>query len=161
MMYRDSSFRMRMSNGNLLVQRRVLIFLCVVLLIAAAVFGVMALRSSRYRAQSNEQILQRTISAVSSAIDEVARMDSIVTSNTPARLSRVRQYVYSAEQFNILSIALNGEGGRLASADAFVTLYADLDHLESVIQASKTSTQDGRTALQAHLAMLRQELTGQ
>lgn len=151
-----------MTNGNLRLQRRVLCILCVLLLAAVAVLSVIAIRSMAYRRQANAQLTQRMISAVASAIDEVNRMDSIVTSNTPSRLSRVRQYVYHMEQLNSMSMTLGGgERGRMAPSDAFTALYADLDSLDSVIQAAKTSTQDGRTALLAHLVMLQNYLTGQ
>ncbi len=162
MMYRDTSFKVHMNNGNLRLQRRVLAILCVLLLAAAIVLGTIAVRASAYRRQANAQMVQRMISATASAIDEVNRMNSIVTSNTPSRLSRVRQYVYHMEQLNNLSITLaGGESGRLAPSDAFTALFADLDSLDSIIQASKSSTQDGRTALLAHLVMLQNYLTGQ
>lgn len=160
-MYRDPSYRFHTGSASLLLQRRVLLILCVLLLIAVAVTSVVAIRSNVYRRQSETQLKQRMISAAASAIDEVNRMNSIVTSNTPARLARVRQYVYLMEQLNSLSMALNGgESGRLAEADAFQALFADLDALDSTIQAAKSSTQDGRTTLLAHLVMLQNALTG-
>lgn len=160
MMYRDSSYRWY--GGNWRLQRRVLSILCAVLLVAAVALTVIAIRNSAYRSQSETQLRQRMLNAAAAAIDEVNRMNSIVTSTTPARLAKVRQYVYLTEQLNSLSMALNGgERGRLARADAFTALYADLDGLDSTIQAAKSSTQDGRTTLLAHLVMLQNDLTGQ
>ena len=163
MMYRDSSFgRWHAGSGSWRLQRRVLAVVCAVLAVAVAVLAVSAVRSSAYKNQSEAQLQQRMISAAAAAIDEVNRMDSIVTSNTPARLARVRQYVYHMEQLNALSMALNGgEAGRRAPADAFPALYADLDSLDATIQAAKSSTQDGRTPLLAHLVLLQNHLTGQ
>lgn len=163
MMYRDSSFgRWHTGGGNWRLQRRVLVALCAVLAVAVAVLAVSAVRSTAYKNQSEAQLQQRMISAAAAAIDEVNRMDSIVTSNTPARLARVRQYVYHMEQLNALSMTLNGgEAGRRAPADAFPALYADLDSLDATIQAAKSSTQDGRTTLLAHLVLLQNHLTGQ
>ncbi|MBQ9263939.1 MAG: hypothetical protein IJ189_06985 [Clostridia bacterium] len=162
MMYRDSSFKVHMNNGNLRLQRRVLVLVCAVLLAAVIMLGVTAIRSSAYKNQANNQIKQRMISAAASAIDEVNRMNSIVTSNTPSRLAKVRQYVYLMEQLNNLNMAVNGgESGRLAYEDAFTALFADLDALDVVIQAAKSSTLDGRTALLAHLVMLQNDLAGQ
>ena len=161
MMYRDSSYKFHTGSGSLLLQRRVLALLCAVLLIGTVAATVVAIRSNAYRRQSEIQLKQRMISAAASAIDEVNRMDSIVTSNTPLRLARVRQYVYLMEQINSLSMSLNGgEAGRLAETDAFTALYTDLDNLDSIIQAAKSPTQDGRTALLAHLVMLQNALTG-
>lgn len=162
MMYRDSSFRVNVNNGNMRLQRRVLAILCAVLLIAVAALTFVTIRNSSYRTQSEIQLRQRMISAVASAIDEVNRMNSIVTSNTPARLARVRQYVYLMEQLNSLSMTLNGgEAGRLAESDAFTALFNDLDSLDTTIQAAKSTTQDGRTALLAHLVLLQNSLNGQ
>ena len=156
MMYRDNSFKVHMNTGNMRLQRQVLFIVSAILLIALVVVSVIAIRNSSYRAQCQAQLGQRMISAAGSAVDEVNRMDSIVTSNTPARLSRVRQYVYCMDQLNDLSIHLSGD--RLAENEFFTQLYADLDSLESVIQAGKSSTQDGRTLLLSHLTALRNTL---
>lgn len=160
-MYRDSTFKVHAHTGNWRLQRRVLAGLCVLLLAGVVILGVLAVRNAHFRRQTQTQISQRILSAVAAAIDETNRMSSIITSNTPARLARVRQYVYHAEQMNNLNMVLQGgEGGRLAPAEAFIALYQDLDSLESIIQASTSSTQDGRTALLAHLVMLEEYMNG-
>ncbi len=160
MMYRDSSYRLHSGSGNLRLQRRVLTILCAVLLIATAVLAVTGIRNSGYRGQAEAQIRQRMISASAAAIDEINRMNSIVTSNTPARLAKVRQYVYLIDQLNSLSMSLNGgEAGRRIADDVFTALYNDLDSLDTTIQANKSSTQDGRTFLLGHLELLQKTLT--
>ena len=159
MMYRKSQ-KVHLNVTDMRLQRRVLLAVCAVLLIVSIVLGVVSVRSATYRGRAEAQFNQRIISAVSSAVDEVNRMSGIVTSNTPSRLARVRQYVYYMEQLNALSIALGGEGRRLAPDEAFTALYSDLDSFEAQIQAATSSTLDTRTTLLAHLKTLQDILTG-
>ena len=148
-----------MTNENLKTQRSALLVVCAVLLILSLVLGFFALRNMDYQGKVQSQIRQRMYSASASALDEIGKLGSIVTSNASARLARVRQYVYYIEQLNGFSISLaGGEGGRLVSADYFTTLYADLDTIESLIQLSTTSTLDARTLLQNHLTELQNAL---
>ena len=136
-----------------------LLIFCAVLLVLSAVLGFFTIRSMGYEGKVHGQIGQRMYSACASAIDEVDRLGSIVTSNASARLARVRQYVYYMDQLNSLSISLaGGEGGRLVSADRFTTLYTDLETVENLIQLSTTSTLDARTLLQKHLTELQSVL---
>ena len=133
----------------------------VTLLILLAVLGFFTVRNMGYQDRVQSQISQRMYSASASAIEEIGRLGSIVTSNASARLARVRQYVYYMEQLNRLSISLaGGEAGRLISADRFTTLYADLETMENLIQLSTTSTLDARTLLQNHLMELQDALPG-
>ena len=158
-MYRKVTPRFQMTNENLKNQRSALLVVCVVLLVLSAVFGFFALRNMNYQGKVQIQIKQRMYSASSSAIDEIDKLGSIVTSNASARLARVRQYVFYMDQLNSFSISLaGGEGGRLVSADYFATLYADLDTLENLIQLSTTSTLDARTMLQNHLTEMQNAL---
>ena len=151
-----------MNSGDLRLQRRVLLALCALLLIAAVVLGITALRNNAYRGRTETQLGQRMASAAASAVDEVNRMSGVVTSSTSARLARVRQYVYLMEQLNALSMALSGgESGRLAPDAAFVALYSDLDTFEAQTQTSTSSTLDTRTLLLAHLTELQRIVTGQ
>jgi len=53
-----------------------------------------------------------------------------------------------------------GENGRLVSAAAFKTLYADLDEFEKVLQGNKSSTLDVRTKLFEDLVALQGLLLG-
>ena len=158
-MYRNS-FKVNMTTGDMRLQRRVLLIACLVLLIGCIVLSVIAARSSTYQHRAENQFNQRMISAAASAIDEVNRMSGLVTSNTTSRLARVRQYVYTMEQINAISISLSGEGARLAPDEAFTALYGDLDTFESLAQAATTSTMDARTSLLAHLTTLQSILTG-
>ena len=160
-MYRKTTPRFEVTNESLKNQRSVLLITCAVLLILLAVLGFFTVRNMGYQGRVQSQISQRMYSASASAIEEVGRLGSIVTSNASARLSRVRQYVYYMEQLNSLSISLaGGEAGRLISADRFTTLYADLETMENLIQLSTTSTLDARTLLQNHLTELQDALPG-
>lgn len=158
-MYRKVTPRFQMTNENLKTQRGVLVIVCAVLLILSLVLGFFTLRNMNYQGKVASQISQRMYSASASAIDEVNKLGSIVTSNAPARLARVRQYVYYMDQLNSFSISLaGGESGRLVKSEYFTTLYADLDNMETLIQLSTTSTLDARTLLQNHLTELQNAL---
>ena len=158
-MYRKTTPRFEVTNENLKTQRGVLLITCAVLLILVAVLGFFTVRNMGYQGRVQSQINQRMYSASASAVEEVGRLGSIVTSNASARLARVRQYVFYMDQLNSLSISLaGGEAGRLVSADRFTTLYADLETMESLIQLSTTSTLDARTLLQNHLMELQDAL---
>ena len=160
-MYRKTTPRFEVTNESLKNQRGVLLITCAVLLILLAVLGFFTVRNMGYQDRVQTQISQRMYSASASAIEEIGRLGSIVTSNASARLARVRQYVYYMEQLNSLSISLvGGEAGRLISADRFTTLYADLETMENLIQLSTTSTLDARTLLQNHLTELQDALPG-
>lgn len=155
MMYHKTQPHYQASNSDLRLQRRVLLIVCLVLLALSVVLGGWALRAKDYPNQVQMQINQRMYSASVSAIDEVNRLGSIVTSNVNARLGRVRQYVYYMEQMNAMSISLaGGEGGRIAPDDAFTALYADLDRFETTLQESTTNTLDVRSMLLTHLQAL-------
>lgn len=158
-MYRKTTPRFQVTNENLRTQRSALLILCAVLLILVLILGFFTLRNMDYQGKVQTQIKQRLYSACSSAIDEIGRLGSIVTSNASAQLARVRQYVFYMEQLNSFSISLaGGEGGRLVSADRFTTLYSDLETIENLIQLSTTSTLDARTLLQDHLTQLQNTL---
>ena len=93
MMYRNSRPRMQLSNADLRLQRRVLLIACAVLLTAAVVLGALYVPSKSYHNQVQVQIRQRMYSTCSSAIDEVNRLGSIVTSSASSRIcpTQVRQ----------------------------------------------------------------------
>ena len=147
------------------MQRRILAALCLVFLITTIFFGVTAVRNAVYQKNARTQFNQRMLSAASSAIDEVNRTavtpkKIVVIRKTASRLAKVRQYVYLMDQLNAISIALSGEGGRLAPAEAFTALYSDLDAMEALMQTATASTLDSRTVLLAHLTYLKDCLTG-
>ncbi|MBR5111405.1 MAG: hypothetical protein IK099_14595 [Clostridia bacterium] len=158
-MYRKVTPRFQITNESLKLQRRVLLATCAVLLIVIAVLAFFTIRNMNYQGKVQSQISQRMYSASASAIEEVSKLGSIVTSNASARLARVRQYVYYMDQLNSISISLaGGEGGRQVGADYFTTLYADLETMENLLQLSTTSTLDARTLLQNHLTELQNAL---
>lgn len=154
MMYRKSQ-KVHMNVTDMRLQKRVLLIACAVLLILSIIFGVTALRNGVYRKNAQAQFRYRMQTNVASAIDEVNRMSGMVTSNTTARLARIRQYIYYMEQLNSLSMYLDGgESGRLAPDEAFTALASDLDAFESLTQAATSSTLDVRTQLLTHLSTL-------
>ena len=152
MMYRKSAPRFQAGNTDLRLQRRVLLGVCAVLLVAVIVLGIMTVRGASYQDRVKMQFDQRMYSASAAAVDEVNKLGSIVTSNASARLARVRQYIYYMEQLNALSISLTGK--QLAPADAFTALYGDLESFEGLLQQSTTSTLDARSLLLTHLQAL-------
>lgn len=155
MMYRKAHVRFQQSNVDYRLYLRVLAIACAVLLALCIVLGGWAIRNANYREKTQTQISQRMYGAAASAVDEVNRIGSIVTSNANARLSRVRQYIYFLEQLNAMSISLaGGEGGRIVPDDAFTALYSDLDNYESLLQQSTTTTLNARTTLLTHLQAL-------
>ena len=147
-MYRKVTPRFQVTNENLKTQRAALLVVCAALLLLCAVLGFFTIRNMDYQGKVQTQIKQRMYSASASALDEIAKLGSIVTSNASARLSRV--------SFSV-SLA-GGEGGRLVNADYFTTLYSDLETIENLIQLSTTSTLDARTLLQDHLTALHNAL---
>ncbi len=154
MMYRNSRPRMQITNTDLRLQRRVLLIACAVLLIASVVLGVLYIPSRSYHNQVQVQIRQRLYSTCSSAIDEVNRLGSIVTSSASSRIGRVRQYIYYMEQLNAIIVSLDGKGASLVPDDVFPTLYSDLETLEELILQSTSPTLDARSTLLTHLQTL-------
>ena len=161
MMYRKSQPRMQLSNADLRLQRRVLLITCAVLLTAAVVLTVLYIPSSAYRNRVQVQSRQRLYSTCSSAIDEVNRLGSIVTSSASSRIGRVRQYIYYMEQLNDINISLEGKGASLVPDDVFPTLYSDLETLEELILQSTSPTLDARSQLLTHLQTLQAYLNMQ
>ena len=161
MMYRNTRPRMKVNNADLRLQRRVLLITCAVLLIAAVVLGVLYFPGRGYRRQVQVQIRQRLYSTCSSAIDEVNRLGSIVTSSAASRIGRVRQYIYYMEQLNSIAVSLDGKGASLVPDDVFPTLYTDLQTLEELILQSTSPTLDARSTLLTHLQTLQAYLDRQ
>ena len=160
-MYQNSRPRMQLTSAELRLQRRVLLIACAVLLAAAITFGVLYFPASGYHGQVQVQVRQRLYSACNSAIDEVNRLGSIVTSSAASRIGRVRQYIYYMEQLNSIMVSLDGKGASLVPDDVFPTLYTDLQTLEELILQSTSPTLDARTTLQTHLQTLQTYLDRQ
>lgn len=133
---------------------RILVISCLILLCAAIGLGIAVTRNSVYRNRSEQEIRQQMVNAVASALEEGNRLSSGVSSNTYARLARIRQFIYHAEQINGMSMVLSGSGGRLAPDEAFTALYDDLNDYENVTQAATSSAMDVRTRLMNHLTAL-------
>ena len=154
MMYRNSRPRIQLTNADLRLQRRVLLITCAVLLTAAIVFGVLYFPGRGDHGQVQVQLRQRVYGACTSAIDEVNRLGSIVTSSAASRIGRVRQYIFYMEQLNSITVALDGKGASMVPDDVFPTLYSDLETLEELILQSTSPTLDARTTLLNHLQTL-------
>ena len=107
-----------------------------------------------YHGQVQVQLRQRVYGACTSAIDEVNRLGSIVTSSAASRIGRVRQYIFYMEQLNSITVALDGKGASMVPDDVFPTLYSDLETLEELILQSTSPTLDARTTLLNHLQTL-------
>ena len=154
MMYRNTRPRMQLTSAELRLQRRVLLIACTVFLTAAIVFGVLYFPAKGYHGQVQVQVRQRMYSTCTSAIDEVNRLGSIVTSSAASRIGRVRQYIYYMEQLNSIVVALDGKGASLVPDDVIPTLYSDLGTLEELILQSTTPTLDARSTMLSHLQTL-------
>lgn len=161
MMYRNTRPRMQLTSAELRLQRRVLLIACAVFLAAAIVFAVLYFPARGYHSQVQVQVQQRIYSTCTSAIDEVNRLGSIVTSSAASRIGRVRQYIYYMEQLNSIMVSLDGKGASLTPDDVFPTLYADLETLEELILQSTTPTLDARSTLLNHLQTLQAYLDRQ
>ena len=161
MMYRNSRPRVQVNTADLRLQRRVLLIACAVLLTAAVVLGVLYFPGRAYHNQVQVQIHQRMYSTCSSAVDEVNRLGSIVTSSASSRIGRVRQYIYYMEQLNAIIVSLDGKGASLVPDDVFPTLYSDLETLEELILQSTSPTLDARSTLLTHLKTLQAYLEQQ
>ncbi len=154
MMYGNSRQRARMNQPDLLLQRRVLLIVCILLLGVVIALGFVAIRNGTYRDKAEMQFAQRMYTAAATAVNEVSRMD-ISTSSTSAQLARIRQNVYYMEQLNALSMSLaGGEAGRLAPEECFTQLDSDLDTFETEVQKSTNPLQNIRKQLQDHLTEL-------
>ena len=149
---------MQLSSPDLRLQRRVLLIACAVLLAVAVILGALYFPGRAYHNQVQVQIRQRLYSTCSSAIDEVNRLGSIVTSSTSSRIGRVRQYIYYMEQLNAITVSLDGKGASLVPDDVFPTLYSDLETLEELILQSTSPTLDARSTLLSHLQTLQTHL---
>ncbi len=139
-------------------QRRLYVTLLVLMAVALVAVSIGYFQAAGYRNAAKQQIARRLNSAVIDAIDQVNRMAGGVQSSSSQRLSMVRQYVYSIDQFNDLSISISGEEGRLVPNEAIAALYDDLDTYERIVQTATSSTLEIRTNLLTHLTVLKSML---
>ena len=149
---------MQTSVTDLLGHRRVLAIACIILFASTVFLTTVVLRGNYGQKSVRDQLSQRMYGASVSAVDELNKIGSIVSSNSPGQLGRVRAYVYYMEQLNALSISLYGESGRMAPSDAFTTLYSDLETFEKLLQQA-ASIIDTRTLMLNHLRALQSYLS--
>ena len=152
-MYR-SSFQ---PTGNINTRRRyrIVLILCIIFFICAAVLAFTFGSNAAFRTNTNNKLRQRTRNAINTAISEAEKLDGTINSNTAAQLARVRQSVYLAEQLSAISVELSGEGARLipvsffsSNSDIYDTLdayLADLDRL--MIDTEAVTMNDDGTIL--------------
>ncbi len=143
------------------IRQRIIMIVLLVLLVVSIVLGTMCTTLSLFKNKTDIQITQRIKNNISSAIDQVNRLESSVNSSTSQRLGVVRQYVHTVEELNAMSIALYGEQGRHAPSEAFTTLYQDLSQYDQVVQSAKNSTMDIRELLLNHLTSLQAFINGE
>jgi hypothetical protein len=153
-MYRYSQ-QVRLSGSNSKLRGWLVACLVAVLLIVAVVMSMISISAVSFRRNTQRQFAQRMINCASDAIDQVIRLSSSVQSNTTAKLSLIRQYIYAMDQMNEMSIALSGEKGRLAPDEAFTALFSDLASYELQVQTATSSTLENRTQLLDHLSALK------
>lgn len=140
------------------LRRRLLFGLLLILLAAVVVLSISLLRVSAYRNMAEEQFSGRTKDAVENALVELSGMTGTVQSNSSSKLARIRQYIFSIDQINQISMRIRGEAGRIVPQQAITALYDDIDTYERLVQTATSSTLDIRTLLQTHLMALNEEL---
>lgn len=146
---------MHSTGMNPVPRRRVYGILIFVLVAALVVVSIGYARAAAFRSATQQQLDKRLSSAVIDAIDQVNRLTGGVQANSTQRLAMVRQYVYSIDQYNEISIAISGESGRLVPQEAIAALYDDLDTYERIVQTATSSTLEIRTNLLTHLTALK------
>lgn len=139
--------------------RQTILYVTIVVLLAAVIALSIALSQSLHYKKAMEQQLQRRVnSALIDALEQANRLTGSVQANSASRLAMVRQYIYSIDQYNQMSIMVKGEGGRLVPQEAIITLYNDLDTYDKLVQTATSSTLEIRTDLTLHLTALQQSL---
>ena len=150
----------RHATGNFRLRYRILLVAVILLAISTAALAVTTVTANRQVTRSREQYAQAMTSNVANALSVANRLDSVAVSNTSSRLGQIRQYVFSMEQINRISVQLFGNGGRYLPDDAFTALYSDLDRYEELLQGGKNSTVEARELMLAHLNSVQGLLTG-
>jgi hypothetical protein len=139
-------------------QKRIAWAAIILLLISLITMSILHARSAGYRSAAEQQFRKRLNSSLIDAIEQVNRLTGGVQSNSSTRLALVRQYVYGIDQINDISIAIQGEKGRLVPAEAIEALYLDIETYERLIQTATSSTLDIRTQLLTHLTALQEQI---
>ena len=128
----------------------------VVLLAVIVIMGAFLVRSGKMPTNGRTEIRRRIVSDLNSAIDQVNRLDRIVTSKTAYDIGKVRQYIYSMQQLDRLGESQFGQ--RLVADSVYEQLFSDLAAYESLTQAAKASTMDAQQVLSTHLQDLKTAL---
>lgn len=152
-MYRYSQ-QVRQNLSNSRARARVMALLLVLAMAGCIYFGIAYSREHSYHTAAQQQLAQRIRSSCISAKALADKLPSSVQSDTASRLSQIRQSVHAMDQLNAVSVALDGESGRLIPEEAMDALYTDLDTYFSIIQTNTTSVLETRTLLINHLAAL-------
>ena len=142
-MYRYSQ-QVRQNLSNSRARARVLAVLLVLSLAGCIYFGIAYSRERSYHVTAQQQLAQRIRSSCISAKALADKLPSSVQSDTASRLAQIRQSVHAMDQLNAVSIALDGESGRIIPAEAYF----------SIIQTNTTSVLETRTLLINHLGAL-------
>ena len=130
----------------------------IILLISVLVLAVSYGNANNYRKSVKQQFDKRIYSSVIDAIEQVNRLTGGVQANSTSRLAMVRQYIYNIDQLNLISLTIEGEGGRLVPQEAISALYDDLDTYEKLVQTATSSTLEIQTTLRTHLTALKELL---
>ena len=139
-------------------RQNILVATIAVLMVAVIVLSIMYARTIRYQNAMEQQFQRRVNSALIDALEQANRLTGSVQANSASRLALIRQYVYSIDQYNQMSIVVKGESGRLVPQEAITTLYNDLDAYDKLVQTATSSTLEIRTDLTLHLTALQQSL---
>lgn len=139
-------------------RQNILVATIAVLMVAVIVLSIVYARTIRYQNAMELQFQRRVNSALIDALEQANRLTGSVQANSASRLALIRQYVYSIDQYNQMSIMVKGESGRLVPQEAITTLYNDLDAYDKLVQTATSSTLEIRTDLTLHLTALQQSL---
>ena len=159
-----NSYRFRQKPGfqtyGTRTQQRLLAAAIVILLAAVIALGFLYSESAAIQQKAALQFERRINSNLVDAIGQVSRMAGGVQSSSSIKLGLVRQHIHTMDQINNISIAINGENGRLIPQKAVTALYSVLESYEIAVQTATGNTLDLRTLLLTHLMSL-QELLNQ
>lgn len=139
-------------------KQTVLLASLIILLVTVIVLAMSYGNANNYRKSVKQQFDKRIYSSVVDAIEQVNRLTGGVQSNSASRLAIVRQYIYNIDQLNLISLSIEGEGGRLVPQEAISALYDDLDTYEKLVQTATSSTLEIQTTLRTHLTALKELL---
>ena len=152
-MYRYSH-QVRMRMGRHRLRNAIMLALLIISLLTCILLSGMYGSAAHYRRTSREQIESTILSDLTNARTLAERLTSSVQSNTSITLSQIRQYIYSIDQMNNLSLKLDGESGRIVPNDAISALYQDIEAYFAILQTNTSSILETRTLLVNHLNAL-------